>query len=140
MFTGLCNETNVGVRDELKVIPNGQMTASTNTGDAILGRLHGTSAWCPAPADATPYLQIDLGQKYVICGVEAQGDPGASFTTSFSLSTSQDDASPTFTDYVPTTVISYSRIFVIYNFLSFFAFTLFLQSELTLTFIRYSCF
>ncbi|XP_078350142.1 uncharacterized protein LOC144634970 [Oculina patagonica] len=100
---GLCNETNVGVRDELKVIPNGQMTASTNTGDAILGRLHGTSAWCPAAADATPYLQIDLGQKYVICGVEAQGDPGASFTTSFSLSTSQDDASPTFTDYVPTT-------------------------------------
>ena len=97
-----CKETNVGIRDELKVIPDGQMTASSNNGTDFLpefGRLQGTKAWCPDtdPVDGNPYLQIDLGLKYDICGVEAQGLPGASLTTSFTLSYSNDGS--TFTGY-----------------------------------------
>lgn len=96
LFTGTCNDTNVGIRDDLKVIPNENMTASTEKGSNFLakfGRLQGTNAWCPDPVDSGPdgpYLEIDLGQKYVICGVEAQGEPGASVTTSFTLDYSDD--------------------------------------------------
>ena len=100
MFIGTCNETNVGIRDELMVIPDDQMTASSNNGSDFLpefGRLQGMYAWCPNISDDAPYLQIDLGQKYVICGVEAQGLPGASVTTSFTLSYSNDSGS-TFVD------------------------------------------
>lgn len=99
--SGTCNETNVGIRDELKVIPDGQMTASSINGSDFLpafGRLQGMKAWCPNISDAGPvYLQIDLAQKYVICGVEAQGLPGASVTSSFTLSFSNDGS--TFTDF-----------------------------------------
>ena len=112
-FTGLCSDTNVGVRDELKVIPDDQMTNSTNNGSDFLpefGRLHGTKAWCPDPADANPYLQIDLGQNYTVCAVEVQGEPGASIVTNFTLSTSTDDESPAFTVYNSNQVISYGRI------------------------------
>ena len=60
---------------------------------AEFGRLHGPNAWCPDPDEMVadgPYLQINLGQLYDICGVEAQGEPGASETTRFSLSFSDD--------------------------------------------------
>lgn len=98
--SGTCNETNVGIRDELMVIPDDQMTASSNNGSDFLpefGRLQGMNAWCPNVSDDAPYLQIDLGQKYVICGVEAQGLPGASVTIRFTLSYSNDSGS-TFVD------------------------------------------
>ena len=112
MFTGTCNETNVGIRDELKIIPDDQMTASSNNGSDFLpqfGRLQGMKAWCPNISDADPaHLQIDLGQRYVICGVEAQGQPGASVTTSFTLSYSNNGS--TFTDFNSNQVISYCQI------------------------------
>lgn len=112
LFTGTCNETNVGIRDELKIIPDDQMTASSNNGSDFLpqfGRLQGIKAWCPNISDEGPvYLQIDLGQKYVICGVEAQGLPGASVTTSFTLSYSNNGS--TFTDYNSNQVMPHSRI------------------------------
>lgn len=100
--SGTCNETNVGIRNELKVIPDAQMTASSNNGNNFLpefGRLEGTSVWCPDtdPADGDPYLEINLSQKYDICGVEVQGLPGASVTTNFTLSYSSDNGS-TFVD------------------------------------------
>lgn len=93
LFTGTCSDTNVGIRDELKVIPNDQMFARTERSNfpAKFGRLQGTKAWCPLSNDTDPYLQIDLGQKYVICGVEAQGKPGASMTTGFTLDYAVDD-------------------------------------------------
>ena len=111
LFTGTCNDTNVGIRDDLKVIPDGQMTASTEKGSNFLaefGRLRGTNAWCPDPLDSDPYLEIDLGQKYVICGVEAQGEPGASVTTSFTLGSSDDGM--LFTDFNSGQVMSYNQI------------------------------
>lgn len=112
MLTGTCNETNVGIRDELRIIPDDQMTASSNNGSDFLpqlGRLQGMKAWCQNISDEGPaYLQIDLGQKYVICGVEAQGLPGASVTTSFTLSYSNNGS--TFTDYNSNQVMPHSRI------------------------------
>ena len=108
LFTGTCNDTNVGIRDDLKVIPNEKMNASTENFPAKFGRLRGANAWCPLSSDSDPYLQIDLGQKYVICGVEAQGLPGASVRTSFTLSFSNDGS--TFTDLNPNQVMLYSQI------------------------------
>ena len=114
MFTGTCNQTNVGIRDELKVIPDEQMDASSEKGPnfrAQFGRLQGANAWCPDPAEMvadSPYLQINLGQLYRICGVEAQGEPGANVTTSFTLSFSNDGMS--FTDFNSNQVTQYSRI------------------------------
>ena len=111
LFTGTCNDTNVGIRDELMVIPDNQMTASSNNGSNFLpkfGRLQGMNAWCPNITDNSSYLQIDLGQKYVICGVEAQGLPGAGVTTSFTLSFS--DNGLIFTDFNSNQVMPYSQI------------------------------
>ena len=84
------------------------MTASSNNGSDFLpefGRLQGMNAWCPnISADESPvYLQIDLGQKYVICGVEAQGLPGASVRTGFTLSFSNNGS--TFTDFNSNQVV-----------------------------------
>ena len=112
LFTGTCNENNVGIRDELMVIPDDAMTASSNNGSDFLpefGRLQGMKAWCPNITDNSSYLEIDLGQKYVICGVEAQGLPGASVRTSFTLSFSDDGL--TFTDFDSNQVMPYSQIF-----------------------------
>ena len=78
---------------------------------AKFGRLHGTNAWCPDPNEMIadgPYLQINLGQIYDICGVEAQGKPGAGITTSFTLSYSLDGAS--FTGFNSNQVTRYCRI------------------------------
>ena len=114
MFTGACRDTNVGIRDELKVIPDDQMEASSEKGldfSAEFGRLHGSSAWCPYSGEMIsggPYLEINLGQIYDICGVEAQGEPGASETTSFTLSYSNDGMA--FTDFNSNQVTRYCRI------------------------------
>ena len=114
MFTGACRDTNVGIRDELKVIPDDQMDASSEKGfdfSAEFGRLHGSSAWCPYSGEMIaggPYLEINLGQIYDICGVEAQGEPGASETTSFTLSYSNDGMA--FTDFNSNQVTRYCRI------------------------------
>ena len=47
--SGSCSDTPVGVRDELKVIPDDYMTASSVLPGfpAKDGRLAGTGAWCP---------------------------------------------------------------------------------------------
>lgn len=76
------------------------MNASSNNGNNFrpkFGRLEGSSAWCPNSSDTNSYLEIDLGQKYDICGVEVQGLPGANERTNFTLSYSDDDGS-TFMD------------------------------------------
>ncbi len=107
-FIGACNDTNVGVRDELKVIADGQMSASTDDGVnlAKFGRLHGTMAWCPNSSDSSPRLDIDLGQNYDICAVEVQGLSGDMDQTNFTVSFSTDGSS-----FVSPQVTSYSRIF-----------------------------
>ena len=92
--SGSCSDTPVGVRDELKVIPNDSMTAGSALTDfpAEDGRLAGTGAWCPQTNgnDSLLYLQISLGKSYVICGVEVQGKLGALESTNFTLQSSTD--------------------------------------------------
>ena len=90
--SGSCSDTPVGVRDELKVIPNDSMTAGSALTDfpAEDGRLAGTGAWCPQTNgnDSLLYLQISLGKSYVICGVQVQGKPNALESTNFTLQSS----------------------------------------------------
>ena len=90
--SGSCSDTPVGVRDELKVIPDDNMTASSVLPGFLAkdGRLAGTSAWCPQTngGDTDPYLEISLGKSYVICGIEVQGKPNASESTNFTLQSS----------------------------------------------------
>ena len=82
----------MGVRDELKVIPDDYMTASSVLPGfpAKDGRLAGTGAWCPLTngSDTDPYLEISLGKSYVICGIEVQGKPNAAESTNFTLQSS----------------------------------------------------
>ena len=87
-----CSDTPVGVRDELKVIPDDYMNASSVLlgFPAKDGRLAGTGAWCANGSDDDLYLEISLGKSYVICGIEVQGKPGASESTNFTLHTSTD--------------------------------------------------
>lgn len=78
---------------------------------AEFGRLHGTNAWCIDPMEMVadgPYLQINLGQEYDICGVEAQGEPGGNVRTRFTLSYSIDGTS--FTGFNSNQVTRYCRI------------------------------
>ena len=100
--SGSCSDTPVGVRDELKVIPDNNMTASSVLPGfpAKDGRLAGTGAWCPLTncRDTDPYLEISLGRGYVICGVEVQGEPGASEFTNFTLQSSPDGSNFTEVD------------------------------------------
>ena len=100
--SGSCSDTPVGVRDELKVIPDDYMTASSVLPGfpAKDGRLGGTSAWCPLTngSDTDPYLEISLGKSYVICGVEVQGKPNASEPTNFTLQSSTDGSNFTEVD------------------------------------------
>ena len=90
--SGSCSDTPVGVRDELKVIPDDNMTASSVLPDFLAkdGRLAGTSAWCPQTngSDTDPYLEISLGKSYIICGIEVQGKPNSSESTNFTLQSS----------------------------------------------------
>ncbi|EDO33997.1 predicted protein, partial [Nematostella vectensis] len=56
------------------------LSSSQNTSmtPPSLGKLHfPTGSWCAAPSDVTPYLQVDLGSRHVICAVATQGSPTA---------------------------------------------------------------
>ena len=97
---GTCSDTPVGVRDELKVIPDDNMTASSVLPGfpAKDGRLAGTGAWCANGSDNDTYLEISLSKSYVICGVEVQGKPNASESTTFTLQSSTDGSNFTEVD------------------------------------------
>ena len=92
----------MGVRDELKVIPDNNITASSELPGfpAKDGRLAGTGAWCPLTngRNTDPYLEISLGKSYVICGIEVQGKPNASEPTNFTLQSSTDGSNFTEVD------------------------------------------
>ena len=98
--SGSCSDTPVGVRDELKVIPDDYMNASSVLlgFPAKDGRLAGTGAWCANGSDDDPYLEISLGKSYVICGIEVQGKPNASESTNFTLHSSTDGSNFTEVD------------------------------------------
>ena len=74
-----CGDYAVGVFSDTK-ISDDKITSST-VGDSATtparnGRLSYTrsSSWCASSSDQKPYLQIDLGDLYVICAVSTQGN------------------------------------------------------------------
>ena len=72
------------------------MTASSrysNDDYPYYGRLHGSRGfgWCAADSDSTPWLQVDLGKAFEVCGVAIQGSSGfPEWVTDFKLSYSSD--------------------------------------------------
>lgn len=61
-------------RNGNEMIPNSKMTASSEDPryPAKSGRL-GDSGWSPDSKDLYPYLQIDLSNLYLICGLKIDG-------------------------------------------------------------------
>jgi hypothetical protein len=73
----LCRSLSVGIGDGK--IPDSDMTSSSTYNSSTLpskARLDYTagSSWCAATNDSSPYLQINLGSPYIICGIATQGD------------------------------------------------------------------
>ena len=59
-----------------KDIPDANITASsklTSNHSPVLARLDGQGAWCSAPNDSSPYIQIQFGKKKLITMVITQG-------------------------------------------------------------------
>ena len=50
----------------------------------------GAKAWCAAPSDMKPFLQIDLGQIVVVSKLAVVGKSGQSMVTTFTLSSSEE--------------------------------------------------
>ena len=77
-FLGGCDETPVGLRQRSK-IQDSRLSSSTEFDSSTPpynGRLSYTagSSWCASSHDSNPYLQIDLGSVFIICGVATQGN------------------------------------------------------------------
>lgn len=78
------------------LISNDNMASSSNSGtgnESWMGRLKvgpGTKAWCAAPSDTTPYLQIDLGRVVVVNQIAVAGKSGRGMVTKFKLSSSEE--------------------------------------------------
>ena len=96
-----CKSFTVGVASVAK-IPNNRMTSSTKfnaSTPAFNSRLgfNAGSSWCSATSDSSPYLQIDLGAPYVICGIATQGDHmSIQWVQTYQIQTSRDGASFTY--------------------------------------------
>ncbi|KAL9979550.1 hypothetical protein ACROYT_G017228 [Oculina patagonica] len=82
----------VGVGMESGVITDNQLTSSSEQGleyGAQYSRLNsrsGAGAWCAASCDSSEYLQIDLGQVYLIFELEVQSKHDNSESTSSVMS------------------------------------------------------
>ena len=80
------------------LITNDNITSSSHVGtgnEPWMSRLSvgpDADAWCAAPADTTPYLQIDLGRVVVISQIAVAGRGGQGIVTTFKLSSSEDGA------------------------------------------------
>lgn len=57
---------------------------------ARLNKVPDTKAWCAAPSDTSPYLQIDLGRVVVVTQIAVAGKSGEGMVTKFKLSSSDD--------------------------------------------------
>ena len=74
------------------------MTSSSHSGSenepwmARLNEVLDTKAWCAAPSDPSPYLQIDLGRVAVVTQVAVAGKSGEGMVTKFKLSSSNEGA------------------------------------------------
>ena len=78
------------------LIKNDKITASSYSGSgnepwmARLNAVPDTKAWCAAPSDSSPYLQVDLGRVVVATKIAVAGKSGRGMVTTFKLSSSSD--------------------------------------------------
>ena len=78
------------------LISNSKITSSTYSGPgnepwlARLNTVFDTKAWCAAPSDPSPYLQIDLGRVVVVTHIAVVGKSGEGMASKFKLSSSGD--------------------------------------------------
>ncbi|XP_031554820.1 uncharacterized protein LOC116291753 isoform X2 [Actinia tenebrosa] len=97
-----CSFLPVGIRSDK--IPDRNMTSSSaynSTTSPSKARLYykAGSSWCAATSDSFPYLQINLGSPYIICGIATQGDHMTDqWVQSYNMLTSNDGS--TFTKYM----------------------------------------
>lgn len=59
-----------------KTIPDQNITSSSELSTShapAFARLDGRKAWCPAPEDKSPYIEIQLGDDKTISAVTTQG-------------------------------------------------------------------
>jgi len=59
-----------------KIIPDANITASSNLSSnhlPALARKDGRRAWCSAPNDNSPYIQIQFGKKKSVTMIMTQG-------------------------------------------------------------------
>jgi hypothetical protein len=95
IYTG-CQDNPVGIADS-SIIPDNRFTATSHYDAGYApknARLNGAArGWGPkTKTDAIDYLQIDLGEVYVICAVATQGCSSCSeWTTQYKISTSIDN-------------------------------------------------
>ena len=89
---GNCADLDLGM--QRNVIPDSNITASSEVSQAKNGRLNGKESWCASTSDTTPYLQIDLQTIHIICAVATQGNPQADeWVETYNLQLSKDGAS-----------------------------------------------
>ncbi|EDO35547.1 predicted protein, partial [Nematostella vectensis] len=81
---------------EKRAIPDLYITSSTQNDISTPpseGRLNlQGGSWCASPSDVTPFLQVDLGTRHVICAVATQGSPTADqWAVSYQLQFADDE-------------------------------------------------
>ncbi|KXJ16084.1 hemicentin-2 [Exaiptasia diaphana] len=94
---GCVNFHPVGVANRT-IISNSQMSASTSFYASVdyltpkYGRLGSRRAWCAKSKRSDDWLQVDMGNVYLICGVATQGKTYrvSEWTTNYTLSVSRD--------------------------------------------------
>lgn len=78
------------------LIKNDKITSSSYSGSgnepwmARLNVVPDTKAWCTAPSDSSPYLQIDLGRVVVVTQIAVAGKSEGGMVTTYKLSSSND--------------------------------------------------
>ena len=72
---GVCDDK-LGMQRKDRIIPYANITASSSLSSnhsPALARLDGPGAWCSAPNENSPYLQIQLGKKKSITKIMTKG-------------------------------------------------------------------
>ncbi|XP_031549731.1 venom prothrombin activator pseutarin-C non-catalytic subunit-like [Actinia tenebrosa] len=97
-----CSSQPVGIGSgkipDSKITSSSAYNSTTSPSKARLNYIAGSS-WCAARNDPSPYLQINLGSPYIICGIATQGDHMTDqWVQSYNMLTSNDGS--TFTRYM----------------------------------------
>ena len=85
------------------MLSSSKYNTSTSVSHGRLGYKAGSS-WCSAGSDSSPYLRVNLGSPYIICGVATQGDHNTDqWIQTYQIQQSTDGT--TFTDYKQNSLV-----------------------------------